>query len=383
MANNKQNKQNRGLLDTQRNDTNTAYNRYLDSFRGRIEPAINESEGLRSQIRDKYTQGFLPPGLKPGANGFFDLSGLETGGGHAAFDPTGDYGSARKGYQGFADTGGRENFGNSEAAYKGFLNNGGIGEGEAAVARSRAADSASSLYNNLKSQQTRRRSLQGGYAPGFDAQQASASREAGRGSAEALRLEEGDIIGRRQQGREFGASGLFGVDSSVQGGKLSGLGGLSQIGDAATRNAQFNAGLDDNAASRKLGFQKDLLDLYSDSGKTGAAGLLNLYGSAPGDVGQYLQYGLGGLNAQASNSLNNIGTRAGIQDKSWMDYLGPALGLGASALGAFGGLGAGADATRNNGVNSPGSGYTGATNYGPSTPYYVNPYGSRVTQPRL
>jgi len=349
---------------------------------------LNAAQDLRNEIHDKYSKGFMPEGLKPGANGFFDLSSLRSsggfGGGHAAFDPTGDYASARKGYQQFADTGGRENFGNSEAAFKGFLNDGGIGEGEASVIRSRAADSASSLYNNLKAQNVRRRSVQGGYSPGFDAQQASATREAGRGAAEALRLQEGDIIGRRQQGREFGATGLGNVDSAVQSGKLSGLGGLSNIGESATRNSQFNASLDDAASGRELGFQKDLLDLYSDSGKAGAGGLLNLYNSAPGDVEQLLKYTLGGLNAQSGTNLQNLGLRSNIQDKGFMDYLGPLLGAGGAV---FGGLGGGGNNEQNNGLYSGGYGsFDNPVNstyggYGSSTPYYVNPYGSRISQP--
>lgn len=376
MANNKSNKQSRGLLDQSRNRQMDDFSRYLDSFRGRIEPGLNEAQGLKNQIRDKYTQGFMPEGLRPGADGFFDLSALEKGGGFggggAAFDPTGDYASARKGYQQFADTGGRENFGNSEAAFKGFLDNGGIGEGEAAVLRSRAADSASSLYNNLKAQNIRRRSVQGGYSPGFDAAQKEATREGGRSAAEALRLQEGDIVGRRQQGRQFGASGLYGVDSSVQGGKLSGLGGLSNIGESATRNAQFNAGLGDAAAARKLGFQRDLLGMYQDSGKASAGGLLNLYNSAPGDVGQLLQYGLGGLNSQYGLANQNLGTRGQIQDRSWMDFIPAGLGLAGSIFGSMGGGYNPSD--RNGGY---GGGYTG----NPIPDYYTNTYGARVTRP--
>lgn len=338
--NNSQNRTQRGLLDNQRGSTNAGYDQFLDTFRGKMGSTIDESRDLRNQIRDKYTAGFMPEGLKPNASGWFDTSSMPGMGGvnSAAFDPNGDFASARKGYQGFADTGGRENYADAEGAFKGFVNNGGIGESEANALRARATAQIPAFYGAYKNAAQRRANVQGGYSPGFDSQMEELGREQARQGFGASRQVEGDIADKRIQGREFGASGLAGIGRDVSGNQLSGLGGLTNIGQAGQQNAQFNAGLNESASGRNQALQLALLGMYGDSGKAGAAGLSNLYSSAPGDVGQYLQNYLAGLGGQSNANLANLGQRGQIQDRSFLDYLPGLVGAAGGIMGGIGGL---------------------------------------------
>ena len=334
MGKNTQNQQNRSLLDTQRTQSEGGYNNFLGGVSNELGESRRNAASLSSQIRDRYSDpnNFMPAGLRPSSSGFFNLPEDSYGGGGSA---GGDYGSAKAGYQRFADTGGRENFADAESSYKNFINSGGV---DATALRNRATAQIPAFYDAYRNSANRRANVQGGYSPGFDAQQAELGRQQAREGFNASRQVEGDIADKVQAGRMFGTTGMYNIGGATSGGKLSGLGGLKGIGDAEQQNAQFNAGLGESRSSRNQAMQLALQQMYQSGGLEGARGLQNLYSSAPGDVGQNLDAILRGMGQRDSSSLGNLGLRSGIRDKNWTDYLNQIIGAGGGiASGAFSG----------------------------------------------
>src|SRR5688500_7089625 len=81
------------------------------------------------------------------------------------------------------------------------------GAGDANAMR-RANTMIPAFYDAYKSSAARRANTQGGYSPGFDAQQAEIGRQAGREGFNSARQTEGDIARLTQSGRLAGAGGL-------------------------------------------------------------------------------------------------------------------------------------------------------------------------------
>lgn len=342
MSNNKNNKQNRALLDTSRQRTGGMYEDFVNSNKKQFARDQEDANSLRSEIRDRYsnTNNFMPGGLKPNDKGWFDLGGM---GSDSISAP--NYSDVEGGYRDFANTGGvnRADFQPAFDSYRGLMSNGGIGEGEAQAFRARATGMVPAFYNKYKEALQRRSNVQGGYSPGFDAQMAEIGRESARQGFQASRDVEGDIADKRIQGRMFGTSGFGNLMSDVVGkeqqGKLAGLGGLSSIADSRAAASNANVGRND-------AMQKFLLQLYSGGEQSKLAGLQQLYSSAPGNVGQTGGLYLGGLGGYSNNELGNLGMRNQIQDRSWYDYLPGLIGAGAGFMGAFG------SATSGGGINN-------------------------------
>lgn len=346
MANNKNNKQNRSLLDQSRTDTGNQYQDFINQNKTQFSKDQSDANGLRTQIQDKYnnSNNFMPGGLSPNSNGWFDLNNMPSMGGGTGIGGSGstisapDFSNVEGGYQDFARNGGvnRGDFAPALDSYKGFMSNGGIGESQADAMRARATAMVPSFYNAYKNNLQRRANVQGGYSPGFDAQSEELGRESARQGFQASRQVEGDIVDKRQQGMEFGTAGYGNLMSDITGkeqsGKLAGLGGLTGIDNA--RSAASNANAQMNA-ERSDAMQKFLMGLYSQGGQQSAQGLQSLYSSAPGNVGQTGGLYLGGLNSRAGNDLNNLQTRGSIQDRSWYDYVPSLLGAGGGFAGGL------------------------------------------------
>lgn len=349
--NNKQNNTNRGLLDTSRQRTGGQYEDFINKTRTSHDTNVGDDKNLRDTIYDQLMSGnnYMPGGLTPNASGWFDLQGGSANGssGSGGNVAGGDYSAAKSGYGKFAETGGvnRDDFNPALDSYKGFINNGGIGEMDAQALRTRATAGVPAFYNKYKSALQRRSNVQGGYAPGYDAQMKEIGRDAAREGFEASRQVEGDIVDKRLQGRQFGTSGfgnlMSGITGMEQSGKLAGLGGLKSIGDSEQSNSQFNAGLDETRSGRNQAMQQFLMDMYSSGGKAKASGLQNLYSSTPGASSQSGSQLLGGINSSSGNELNNIMARLGIKDRSFMDILPQLIGMGGGMLPGFGGMGTG------------------------------------------
>lgn len=324
--------QNRSLLDTQRNTSNAGYDEFLGSVKGNYADTIKNSNALRSQIQEKYTNSnnFMPAGMSPNANGWFNLPPGSSAAG-------GNYGSARTGFEDFSKTGGinRADFAPALDSYKNFITSGGLGEEDKNALRARAGSAIPSFYNAYKNSAKRRANVQGGYAPGFDSQMAELGRESARQGFEANRQVEGDIVDKVQQGKEFGTSGYGTLMSDVAGkeqsGRLAGMHGLTDIAGLEQANNQFNAGQNNQ-------MQMSLADMYQRGGITSAAGLKDLYGTAPGDVGQMYQNWLAGMGGRNQNELANLGLRSNIKGTDWTKWLGLLAG-GGGGFGNPGGFG--------------------------------------------
>lgn len=315
MSNNSNNRTNRSLLDSERNRTSNDYNQLTGIARTGLANAIPQSNALRGQIAQQYTDmGNMPNGLKPNSSGWFDLP--STGGG-------GDFSGSKSGYQNFADTGGAGDF----ADAKGAWNNVGIGDTQAI--RDRAGSVIPSFYEGYKNTLKRKANTQGGYSPGFDAQMAEVGRQAGREGFNASRGVEADIADRTLAATSAKAGGLTNIASSIQQGKLAGLGGLESV-------AGREASLGDAAAGRGLQAQLALLGMQQRGRETSAAGLSDIYRSAPGDVGQMAGIYGSSVAGRSGNALNNLNLRSNIQDQSMWDYL---PGLMGGAGGFMAGLG--------------------------------------------
>jgi len=317
--NNKQNNTNRSLLDQQRGTATGMYQDFLKGVGGDLSSAREGSNALRGQIAQRYSDSnnFMPSGLKPNSSGWFDLPNSGGGSGGA------DFSNARSGYQKFADTGG--DFDESRAAVKS------IGFNPEAL-RLRTSSIIPSFYQGYKNQLARRNSVQGGYSPGFDSSMSEIGRQAGREGFNASRQVEGDIADKELGASQARASGLTNIDQLIQSGKLSGLRGLESIG-------QTEASLGESAANRNQAMQLALQKMYQEGNMSSASGLMDLYRSAPGDVGQSLQAYLSGLGNMSGNQLQNLSTRSQIQDRSWLDMIPGLVGAAGGVFAGMGGMG--------------------------------------------
>lgn len=330
---NRQNQQNRQLLDTERTRSANQYQGFINTQQQRGDEYYNNARDTRQQVIDRYSNNnnFLPSGLTPNSSGFFNLpSGMQSAGG--------DFSKAKEGYSNFADTGGvnRADFDPALRSYRDFMTGGGLSEGDVSNMRYRATSQVPSFYAALKNNMARRANVQGGYTPGYDSQTQEMAREASRGSYDASRLAESDIADKIQQGRMFGTSGYGSLMSDITGkeqsGKLAGLGGLTNIGGMEQQNNQFNAG--------QVGdFQRSMIDAYQRGGITNAAGMVGINAN---DIGQYqtaMASRLAGIGGLAGNNLSNLGQRQQIQDRHWYDYLPGAVGAAGGIMGGIGSMG--------------------------------------------
>lgn len=329
MSNNKNNRTNRGLLDTERNRANQDIGGYNETQRQRSDEFYNNAADTRQQVLNRYTNNnnFMPTGMAPNSQGFFDTSGmLKTA--------SADFSKPKAGYEEASKTGliNRGDFSPALESYRGFMTGGGLSEGDVSNMRYRATSQIPEFYKSLKNTMARRANVQGGYSPGFDAGNEELAREASRGSYDAARKSEADIAGLIQQGREFGTAGYGNLMSDIagkeQGGRLAGLSGLTGIAGQEADLSRFNA-------SQGNALQQQLLDMYQRGGIESARGISDVNAR---DVGQYenaMGSRLAGIQGRAGMNLNNLGQRSSIQDRGFLDYL-PGLLGGAGAI--FGGL---------------------------------------------
>lgn len=323
--NNNNNKQNRQLLDRERGMSNQQFNVGADNALAQFRTSMGNSSGLRENLLAQYENpDAWMGGVKPNAAGWFDLSSMPGAGGGGA-----DFGSAKAGFQRFADTGGRENF---DEALGGYRTMAGGHVPNADAIRYRATSAIPSFYDKYKTNLARRANVQGGYSPGFDSQTAEIGRQAGREAFNASRMAEADIADRQSDAMKFGISGIGNISSMINSGQLSGLSGLKDI--AATEGS-----LAESAAGRNQGMQQFLMGLKGQSQRDAIAGKEAMYRGDRGEMSDFLSKYLQAISGRSGTALQNLGTRSNIQDRSWMDLIGPMAGLGSSIFTGFGGFG--------------------------------------------
>lgn len=326
---NKQNNATRERLDTQYTDTNKQYSDFINNLD--VKGSRDRDSALRGQIQARYTDNnnFMPTGMTPGANGWFDINSMPGGGGGGGGGA--DFSNARTGYQNFADTGGvnRKDFDPALDSYKGFMANGGV---DATALRQRATAQIPAFYTAYKNAAARRSNVQGGYSPGFDSQMAELGRQQGREGFNASRQVEGDIADKVQQGKMFGTTGYGGLMSNITGmeqqGKLAGLGGLKDIGTTEGSWAEARAG-------RNQQMQQFLLNQYQGGGMESARGLQNLYSSQGGESEQSMRAWLAAMGGRSSNDLGNLGIRSNIKGKDWMGTLAKVMQMGGTGANIY------------------------------------------------
>lgn len=370
--NNGQNKTNRNLLDQQRTGANNQYQDFLTGANNRLNQASGNDQNLRNEIFDRYSNAnnFMPAGMQPNSSGWFNLPGSNT----PVATAGADFSKPKAGYQSMADTGGQDVLQPALDSYKGFMGNGGVGEDMANNMRYRATSAVPSFYNNIKNQMSQRSNVQGGYQPGFDSQMQELARQSGRATYDASRQAESDIADKILQGKEFGTTGYGNLAQTVNQNKLSGLGGLTNIGNSELGASEFNAGQNNQRYAQDQGFQQALAQMFQNSQFGAAQGLQGLYSSAPGATGQAEGAALSGMGGMNSNALNNLNTRASIKDNSWMNYLPGMLGAAGAAFTGFGG---GSGAGINGGFTGGGSGGGGGY-FNPQQADYLKNYFSQM-----
>lgn len=328
------------MLDSSLQQSNSAFGSAIDIANRGLTRAIPGSTGLRDQIQGLYGQaaetGLMPSGLTK-SGGFYNLPAGMGGTGGINFGSIGDYAKARGTYSDLSETGG--DFGEAEGAFR-TLSRGHVDNADAI--RYRATSQIPSIYGNLKNNLARRSNVQGGYGPGFDAQTAELTRQAGREAFGASRMAEADIADRMGRAREVGASGLGNIAGMRQQGRIAGAQGLFGLGQQEQQAQGFNAGMADSAANRNAQMQMQMLGMEQQGKLAGMGGLLDAYRSSPGEVGMYLDTLMGGASGRAGAASNILGLRAQNNPNiSAMDRVMQGAGIGAGVLGAFYGGGGG------------------------------------------
>jgi hypothetical protein len=297
MAKNEEKKNTNRMIDTQMQRSIDKYSAFQPGLLNDVNQSRTQNAGLTSQLQDIYSNPQnMMGGIKPNSSGWYDLP--DVGGGGSAFDSTGDFAKARTGYEDFAATGG-------------------ISSGDVRNLRDRATSKIPAFYNQVRNDMNRRRSIQGGYSPGFDDAYAESVRAGSRGAYEASRDAEAGIVGMRNQG------------------KMAGLGGLTGIGNAAQQNSIANAGFADSAANRRAQMQMGLLGMQNQNAQFGATGLSNLrtQGADNTAIENYLQ----SLGQGDQSGLGYLGARVGNQGNGtdwWQRAMG-GIGAGAGIAAAY------------------------------------------------
>jgi len=278
------------MLDTSYNQSRSGYGTLINQAQGNLPGVYDRERLLRENIMNRYNQAADKPAFG------FDAQGNYTG-------PT--VGGANRG-----------DFAGALGSYNRFMETGGLTGDDITNLRARATSIIPSLYENMEGQMARRRNIQGGYSPGFDAQTAELARQSGREMFNASRQAEGDIIDRRLQGQMWGTQGVTDIASR--------LGEMDQRAGLANAEMMSRLGL----AGR-------------DQALAATSGLLNLYGTAPGESGQLNQLILNALGGRDASSGNYLGMRYGNnQPTNWFrDYLIPGLGAAGGLMTGFGALG--------------------------------------------
>lgn len=230
-----------GAAQNNLNVTNDFIRSSNQDFKNRYDDAVPMQMQDYRDIMDSY-KSYLG-GLPGGASGNNRVSAREV-----SYNRTPEMQHALSGYGEFADTGG-------------------FSEDDKTNLRSRALSPVQTVYNNLRNEMERRKNIQGGYSPNFNA----AAAKMGRGTAQQM----SDIL----QGTNAT------IAEMVQKGRLSGLGGLGQL---ATADTGF--GQDAQLANQRAFLEADLanqrMSAY-DPRLQALGGMQSLFGTRPGMAGLF------------------------------------------------------------------------------------------------
>lgn len=169
--------------------------------------------------------------------------------------------------------------------------------------RARGNSVLPAMYDRIRAEQQRLQNAQGGYNPGFTEQLAKTSREQARAATEnTLNV---DIA----LGEKIAAARAAQAQFDLQKRMMAGRAGQGGYGSAA-------------------GFGKNSLAALQ--------GIYNLRGQTPGEVGMYLQAGMGNMTGGQQGALAALGQRAAYNpNTSWFDKAMGGLGMAAGFAAPF------------------------------------------------
>lgn len=264
---------------------------------------------------------------------------------------------ALPGYEEFAKTGGLTDEIRDRIRGKGvfdeFSQTGGYTDRDIAQTRARGIAPVGAFYGNLKNELARRKGVSGGYGAGFDTASAKMARDAATAGTTAARETELGLQGAIRGNRFQGAQALSGAETEyaklLQGGRLSGLGGMTDIGkfgyaglegiadraqQISNANAQAAASASNANSSASAEDQR-----YRDRMKlAGLAGLQDVYGANPAELARYDDelYRQQALTQQGQAGNLNLRAQYNPNVSAWDRALqigGVAAGVGSAALG--------------------------------------------------
>lgn len=331
------------MLDRSYQQSNAGYNQFFNNFQpNNMGQTRTDSDALRNSIIGRYNTSTLP---QRNSMGWFDLPGSKVmdPNGNMVDNPNSDmnmarqqFGQAGAGYRDMARTGGFDpnHMRTALTSYSTFTGpNGGFSNADLTGYRQSATAAVPSFYKGMMDDMARRRVLQGGYSPGFDAQTAEATREMSRQGYKAGIDADAAIMGMKQQGRMFGTQGFANVANQLAGleqqGRATGLGGMLNTG-------QGYAGL----GNQELGAQLQMMGMAENSDINRIGGMADMYRSAPGNVGMDYNTFLEALRGRDAGNQGYLGAR--YQANPQTDWFGRGMGL----LGGIGGLATGIGAYR-------------------------------------
>lgn len=289
-----------------------------------------QSKELGEQARSSYqplstAAGERAASYNPGIGSQKDyLTGqyrgmLETGPSNVSFGSVGaagkidtaDVRNTLEQYKTFRDTGGlsEQNIERMRGmgGFEEFAKTGGYTAPQLANIKAQAISPIGSYATGTRDELARRRAVQGGYAPGFDAANRQLQRDTARAIADTSLNANVMLQDRINQGRQWGISGLTGAEQALAGmqtgNRLQALGGegtMSQaISDASARDIANSIAVDQiNAqlAAAEAQFNASRQDAYR---AQGLSGLSDIYGT---DIG--LQQGEYDRQMQLMNAMN-------------------------------------------------------------------------------
>jgi hypothetical protein len=247
-------------------------------------------------------------------------------------------------YKKFRDTGGlsSENIERMRGmgGFDEFAKTGGYTDESIANIKAQAISPIGSYASGTRDELARRASLQGGYAPGFDAASRQLRRDTARGIADTSLNANVAIQDRVNAGRQWGISGLTDAEGKLAGmqtgNRLAALGGETNVGgnisqaSAADRANQM-------AVSQFNAMQETGADQFNQGARErGISGLSGMYGADIGlQQGEYDRQ-LAIKNAMNSARGNYLGNQSQLAVQPGIG--GNLVGLAGSAAGIAGGM---------------------------------------------
>ena len=392
---------NKAQTETNRRDMNYEHGDVYGTYKGFADTG-GISEEQKARLRGTYGPNAGIGGTGGGGGGGGGGTANKTGGMRDFYGDVGmigrdTYDEAERAYKGmdqstakrFADTGGLENADLARwrggGVYDEFGKTGGYSDVDKANIRSRALSPIGSFAAGERDEMARRRGVQGGYAPGFDASQRALKRDTSRNIADTSLNAELGIQENVREGRKWGAEGMSRTEGEIETtrtqNQLEGSRQVSQIQQAMASGmmsaAQGRMMIDQTNQQTKLAMasgrtQREIAELQlkaargnasasralanaqmqaqnerfliegEQAGKMfGAQGMERVYGYGGNQYDTGMDRDLNIINARTNSNigLGNLRTQQADMIGGAMDVTGQVVDMAAGAAGAFTGMG--------------------------------------------